>query len=192
MNNEYIQRKVASKDAQCCIICSLPTTCVLFQNQGMDWFYCCELHLKDNPQFAKPIHTQEYLDALEEVKRLKSAIDSKQANSSGNWDGWVKGIFIKKPNNGDKDKDDGQDEEASEEALGESLESQYQRSLESVVQHQKAQRKFSMSDVMFGSRLQLKKQIAAAKLRKQKEQEAYTSTDPAELEARFDFPTVPR
>ncbi|SCW01061.1 LAFE_0D04214g1_1 [Lachancea fermentati] len=204
MKNEYIKRKVSSRDAKPCIICSIPTTCVLYGDKGIDWFYCCELHIQDNPQFATPIYPPGYEEAVQKLKVLKQKLDEQQTSSSGNWDTWVNKLLSKKPKNADpknadpknEDKEPAKEEiQSASDTLKQStptLEQEYQETLDSVVRFKQNLRKFSLNDIMFASRVESRKRQQALRLKKQKEQEAFTNTDPDELMSKFAFPSVPK
>lgn len=83
---------------QPCAICSKPSTTVLYNASGPGLAIHVRYTLQDNPQFAIPIYSKEYNDAvgrLKEVKRKINTLTSAQ-NQLGSWDGWVTKIFSKK------------------------------------------------------------------------------------------------
>lgn len=176
MKNEYTARKVALKDMQACLICHKPTTTVL--HNGPDWFYTCEIHLQDNPQFVTPLYSSEYQDAVAKLKDLKPQAETVSAG----WDGWVSKLLKK----GDKD-----EEEKSTEDQAQS-QKQYSDQLDKVAQLQKQNRNYQLSHIAFDSRVQRKQAEAKAKEQKRLHDESYTNTDPQELLTKFAFPRVPK
>lgn len=92
--NLYHLRKVADSAAKSCAFCFKPATTVLITADGTsDFFYTCELHLKDE-HFAKPVYDEEYLNALKQkneldiqMKQLKLKWDEK--NRYVSWDKFV-------------------------------------------------------------------------------------------------------
>ncbi|CAI4060349.1 hypothetical protein N7582_001597 [Saccharomyces uvarum] len=204
MINEYVSRKVALKDMQPCAICSKPSTTVLYNASGPDWLYTCDIHLQDNPQFAIPIYSKEYNDAvgrLKEVKRKINTLTSAQ-NQLGSWDGWVTKIFSKK----DKEKKENSEspEAAPTEAAEAPLEAKkdaetlletqamYRKILDEVTELQGKNRKYELAKIMFESRVQRKKTEQLNRERYRKEQENYSNTDPEELLQKHVFPSVPQ
>ena len=96
MNNSYTRRKVATKDQKPCLICSKPTTTVLYNQSGPDWLYTCDLHLEDNPHFVTRVYSEAYSDTLRElegVRRELEKVESLGRNSRASWDVWVSKIF---------------------------------------------------------------------------------------------------
>lgn len=208
-----MKRKVATKDAQPCIICQRMATTVLFNASGPDWIYTCDLHLEDNPQFATPVYPSEYNTALQEMKLCQTQlaqIKDKRDGKGGSWDNWINTMFTKKQA-GKKEKNDTTDKDTdnavsnSEEteqdpaSLERELQVKYDKALETMSALQKQRKTFTLSDKMFEYRLLRRKQQrlrAQQQLKQQeqlkKEQESYTDTDPADLEAKFNFPTVPK
>ncbi|CAR23338.1 VPS4-associated protein 1 [Lachancea thermotolerans] len=205
MQNQYTKRKVAPRDARSCLVCLKPTACVLYNASIQDWFHCCELHLQDNPQFAKPVYPAGYQDALGQLAELKRTLDAQRVHGSGSWDTWVNKLISRKPKSeNDKDKEPGKepskdpDEEPGKGSdkepspAGDDAACAYQQALDRVARYRKNLRTYSLSQIMFESRLEAQKRAEALKQRRQREQEAYTNTDPDELQAKFAFPSVPR
>lgn len=63
--NTYHRRSVAATAAKPCYVCYKPTSTVLNQEDGKDWFYICPGHLADRG-FASPL-----VDPAEEAARLR-------------------------------------------------------------------------------------------------------------------------
>ncbi|CUS22966.1 LAQU0S07e04258g1_1 [Lachancea quebecensis] len=205
MQNQYTKRKVAPRDAHPCLVCLKPTTCVLYNASIQDWFHCCELHLQDNPQFAKPVYPAGYQDALGELAELKRALDAQRVHGSGSWDAWVNRLISRKSKSEDdkgkesekdtakgsgKDSDKDSDKEPSPDGVDAAR--AYQQALDRVARYRENLRTYSLSQIMFEGRLEAQKRASALKQRRQREQEAYTNTDPDELQTKFAFPSVPR
>ncbi|QLG74310.1 hypothetical protein HG535_0G01940 [Zygotorulaspora mrakii] len=210
MINEYIGRKVALKDMQPCLICGKPSTTVLYNSSGPDWFYTCDIHLKDNPQFVIPLYGKDYEDALSKLRELKSQLNNAKISQSGSWDGWVSSIFVKNKSKGKgKESESGKTSDATsadiESETHESskdvadpmdkvkkLQTSYENQVDMVTDLQSKNKRYQLSKTTFESRVLKKKneQIVAAK--RKREQEAYTRTDPEELMHKFSFPTVPK
>lgn len=179
MKNEYTARKVALKDMQACLICHKPTTTVL--HNGPDWFYTCDIHLQDNPQFVTALYSTEYKEA---VAKLKSIKPPAEAVSVG-WDGWVSKLLKK---DGSKDKE-GKEKTPEDQAQ---VQKQYNEQLDLVARLQKQNRGYQLNPIMFDSRIQRKQAEARAKEQKRLNDESYTNTDPQELIEKFAFPSVPK
>ncbi|EDO17805.1 hypothetical protein Kpol_541p47 [Vanderwaltozyma polyspora DSM 70294] len=199
MINEYVARQVALKDTQPCIICSKPSTTVLYNGSGPDWFYSCNIHLVDNPQFVVPMYTQEYYSSLEELKRLKQESNSLTQEDLSSWDGWVTKIFNKKPKEDSKEKEKEKEQEkvkekeSTESVVDRSseLKNEYRKALDRLSELQKKNKKYKLSQIMFESRTQLKQKQAAIAELKRKEAESYTNTEPDELLNKYSFPDIP-
>lgn len=204
MINEYVKRKVGPRDSQPCTICSKLTATVLFNSSAHDWFYCCDLHLQDNPQFVTPIYPKEYSNALEKLKVLKQQLDHREqiAKSSGNWDSWVSKFLSRNDNkskenveevegSGEKQAD-AKETNDTQERLHASIQQEYDTNLDLVTKYQNNQRKFSLNKIMFEGRIERKKRQQILKQQKLKEQESYTNTDPDQLLQKFSFPSVPK
>lgn len=198
MINEYTARRVAAKDMQPCLICSKPTVTVLYNVSGPDWFYTCDIHLRDNPQFATPLYSGEYQGGLEQLKALKTQIDKLSAASKpASWDGWVSHLFIKKPKKEEDEEEDsqkksgGESEEKKDADTLKELRQRYSEQIDLVTALQKKNRKYKLSDITFDSRVQKKRHDQIILERKKKEQELYTTTDPEEISKNFAFPSVP-
>lgn len=71
--NSYVCRKVAAADSRACAVCYKPTVTVLVAENGADFFYVCESHLKDSA-FAEPVHAEEYTAMHQERSQLETAI----------------------------------------------------------------------------------------------------------------------
>lgn len=71
--NSYQLRLVAASDARACTVCYKPTTLVLVSDNKQDHFYICASHT-DDVQFATPVHPQEYVELLDDQKRLKEKV----------------------------------------------------------------------------------------------------------------------
>ena len=102
MNNSYTRRKVATKDQKPCLICSKPTTTVLYNQSGPDWLYTCDLHLEDNPHFVTRIYSEAYTSTLRELEGVRRELDRLEGTgrsghgSGASWDVWVSKIFDSK------------------------------------------------------------------------------------------------
>ncbi|SCV00737.1 LANO_0F08350g1_1 [Lachancea nothofagi CBS 11611] len=192
MGNLYTRRTVAQKDAQPCMICFTPTTCVLFNSSIQDWFHCCEIHFQDNPGFAKPVYPASYHDAMDNLKVVKQQLDTEKSQGARTWDSWVNKMISRKPSKEDvkseveaEAKDDSR---SKEETLG----SEYQELLDKISKLRKELRTYSLSQIMYESRLDAKKRNHSLKAKLKREQDAYTNTNPDDLQAKFAFPTVPQ
>ncbi|GAV56263.1 hypothetical protein ZYGR_0BB00400 [Zygosaccharomyces rouxii] len=185
MKNEYTARKVGIKDMQPCMVCHKPTTTVLYS--GVDWFYTCDIHLQDNPQFVTPLYSKEYQDAVTKLKALKPPA---VVNSGGGLDGWVTKLLRKDKK--EKDGDGNGDKTANEKDQRQELQRQYDEQLDLVSRLQRQNRKYQLSRIVFDSRIQRKQLESKWKEQKRIEDENYTNTDPQELETKFAFPSVPK
>ncbi|CEP60523.1 Vfa1p LALA0_S01e12860g [Lachancea lanzarotensis] len=194
MSNLYTKRSVAQKDSQPCLVCFLPTTCVLYNSSIQDWFYCCELHFKDNLGFAKPVYSKSYEDAIEKLKVVKQKLDAEKVKQAGSWDSWVNKFISKEPSQ-ESPQNAAQAETETEtgtESELQALKNEYQRLTDLISQGQKQLRSFTLSPVMFESRVDAKKRGHILRQKAKREQENYSNTDPDELSAKFDFPAVPK
>ncbi|SCV04134.1 LAME_0H16028g1_1 [Lachancea meyersii CBS 8951] len=206
MSNLYTRRSVAEKDSQPCLVCYLPTTCVLYNASIQDWFYCCEMHIKDNPGFAKPVYSAEYNDAIERMTIVKQKLEVERTKRGSSWDSWVNKLISKGPKQDKEDSNANSDVNAKEtaetkpedaakptaESEPQLLKSEYQKLADQVAHGQKNTRSFSLSPVMFESRLDAKKRSYMLKMKSKREQETYTNTDPDELQTKFNFPSIPQ
>ncbi|SCU84712.1 LAFA_0D11562g1_1 [Lachancea sp. 'fantastica'] len=199
MSNLYTKRSVAQKDSQPCLVCFLPTTCVLYNSSIQDWFYCCELHFKDNPGFAKPVYSTNYNDAIERLKVVKQKLDAEKLKQAGSWDSWVNKLISKKASKESPEKiteqgTESQNEEAKTETATELqlMRNEYQRLTDVVSKGQKELRSFTLSPVMFESRLDAKKRSHFLRQKAKREQDNYSNTNPEELTSKFNFPAVPK
>lgn len=206
MINEYLVRKVALKDMQPCLICGKPSTTVLFNGSGPDFFYTCDIHLKDNPQFVTPLYSKEYEAGLRRLKDLKSQINSTATKKPGSWDGWVSSIFVKSTQKKEDINDttdaveidktaeakEFEKEEDSPTDKSKVLQKQYSEQLDLVADLHKKNRKYQLSKVTFESRVMRKRNEQRQAEKRRIEQEAYTHTNPDDLMQRFSFPTVPK
>lgn len=210
MKNEYVKRKVALKDTQACLICNKATTVVLYNASGPDWFYVCEIHLQDNPQFAKPIFSKEYEQEVQHLRQVKQKISATAAIKNGNWDGWITKLFSKhkdgkndsKSNNDDNENDKKEEDSPTDDNTSDNkgalpsdltvLQQEYDETLDRVTKLQKSSRAYQLSDISFQNRVQHKKNRDQQELRKKQLAESYTDTDPEELLEKFSFPSVPK
>lgn len=205
MINEYIARKVAVKDTQSCLICSMPCTTVLYNNSGPDWFYTCDIHLQDNPHFVVPIYSQEYQDALNKLKILKAKVgDLTNLQGSASWDGWVSKIFTRKTKETEdakNDKDGTKEKELDTKTANaadtadtakKNVQREYSEQLDLVTELQKKNKKYQLSKITFDSRVQRKLDEQKLKAKRKIEEENYTNTDPDDLVQKFCFPVVPK
>lgn len=184
MKNEYTARKVGIKDMQPCMVCNKPTTTVLYN--GPDWFYTCDIHLQDNPQFVTSLYSKEYQDSVTKLKALKPP---PVANNGGSWDGWVSKL-LKRDNKG-QEAGEGGSEQGNKDQRQE-LQRQYDEQLDLVGKLQRQNRKYQLSRIVFDSRIQRKQTEARLREQKRIEDENYTNTDPHELQMKFTFPSVPK
>ncbi|KHJ32635.1 putative fungal protein [Erysiphe necator] len=82
--NIYTHRKVAETAAKSCEICFKPSTSVLLASGHKDFFYVCQVHLKDK-KFCKPLTvqintaTQKKWEIGDEIARLKKEYEVKQS-----------------------------------------------------------------------------------------------------------------
>ncbi|CAI4060484.1 Vfa1p SKDI_05G1980 [Saccharomyces kudriavzevii IFO 1802] len=204
MINQYVARKVALKDMQPCAICSKPSTTVLYNASGPDWLYTCDIHLQDNPQFASPIYSTEYNEALGKLKLVKSKIErlASAKNQIGSWDGWVTKIFSKKEKqkaNSSENRESTTTEtaDAPPEVEGDpdtllETQAEYGKILDEVAELRRTNRKYELAKIMFESRVLKKRTDQLNRERYLKEQENYSNTDPEELLRKHAFPSVPR
>lgn len=206
MKNEYYKKRVQPKDQKSCLICGNPTVTVLFNPTGPDWLYTCDIHLKDNPQFVKPLYPPEYDTVLKTLESLKRKITEVSQAEGGMWDQWIN-KFLKSKNeaptndtpqdNNKKHSSKDQSEESSDEnnphsvSTSESLRKEYQENLDKLANLQNSNKKFTLNSIVFENRITRMKNMAAAQERKRLEQAAYTNTDPDQLLKKLSFPTVP-
>ncbi|AET41668.1 Vfa1p Ecym_8398 [Eremothecium cymbalariae DBVPG len=199
MENVYTKRKVSAASASTCLVCLKPTTTVMYNKSGQDWFYCCDLHILDNPQFAQPIYTSHYKERLKRVNELGAKLGSHSATHSGNWDSWITNLFTsakvappetKSQPNSEKPPADPADAEPKE-TLSQ-LKLQYDKELSAVADIKKNTRTYSLSQVMFESRQQRLKHLSNVKEQNRMHQEAYSNTDPEDLLKRYNFPELPK
>lgn len=191
MINEYVCRKVALKDLQPCLICGKPSTTVLHNGSGPDWFYSCDIHLKDNPQFVTPVYSNDYEAHVEKIKSLKQQIAAITKNTDPSaWDSWVTKFY----NNKSKTKAYyGKEEEQVPDAQHASdLKKEYGEIVDKILELQKKNTKFKLSDVMFESRVQRLKDEHMMRERRRQDEKCYTNTNPDELLGKFNFPTIPK
>lgn len=99
-SKSYLKRKVAAPKP--CSICFKPTTTCMYNPniyQGIaDWFYCCDIHLEDNPSFMNPLYDTSYHTILEEANTVDAKLQKTQEElkSCGSWDTWLNGFLNKK------------------------------------------------------------------------------------------------
>ncbi|KAL2707120.1 VFA1-like protein [Kluyveromyces marxianus] len=201
MKNEYTKKKVSRKDRKACLICQNPTETVLFNASGPDWFYTCDLHLVDNPQFAQPLYPKEYHDLLAGLKTLKDRIEALERKQTGGWDQWIGKWLDKdgkqKPKEGDKeaDKEAEGDKEPEKEAPKDTLlqlKKQYQDSLDRIALLKQKSNTYTLYDLVYQSRVDRLRKLAQLKEKKRIEQQSYTNTDPQQLLQSVQFPEVPK
>ena len=207
MNNQYVKRKVVTRDMQSCLICQRLTDTVLFNKSGPDWIYTCDLHLDDNPQFVTPLYSEEYKHALEDMKRcqMELAQCKNKERHTGSWDGWITTIFNKKRENEKKEQDseskptfDETEKSIDSFHLERELQMKYDKALDTMTSLQAQNKNYKLSDKMFQYRMfHRKEQQQRLQQRKRqeeqvkKESESYTDTDPADLAEKFNFPSAP-
>lgn len=68
--NSYATKKVADSDAKPCTICYKPATTVLLNDNKMDFFYTCDLHLQDE-HFATPLPNEEHAELVKSREELE-------------------------------------------------------------------------------------------------------------------------
>lgn len=206
MENKYTKRLVGAKDTRMCTICHKPTTTVLYNGSGPDWIYCCPLHLVDNPQLATPMYDEEYGKVVDELKVVKSQLDSvssgRKGGSGGNWDVWVTSIFNnRKRQDADKEGTDGDTQQSvknmeaakeDEEVNVVALKQKYDSLLDKMHALQKGNKQYQLHDKMFQYRVQRLQQQAVAQKKHKQEQQRYTNTTVDELQNKLKFPEVPR
>lgn len=186
MKNEYTARKVSIKDTQPCLVCHKPTTTVLYS--GIDWFYTCDIHLRDNPQFVTHLYSKEYQEAVTKLKALKPPA---AVNSSSVLDGWIT-KFLKKDSTEKNRGSDDIDKTTEDKDQRQELQRQYDAQLDLIAKLQQQNRKYQLSRTVFESRIQRKQWENRLREQKRIEDENYTDTDPQELEMKFVFPSVPK
>lgn len=197
MINEYVKRKVAVRDTQGCVLCHKPSTTVLFNKSGPDWFYTCDLHLQDNPQFAVPVYGTEYESVVEKMKETKRqlSIQAQSKGGLGNWDGWVNKFISttksKKEDSKENSKEEETKEDKKEDAAPLNLQKEYDQLLDRLTELRKANKRYKLSEIMFQNRVDLKERQRIKEIKIKKMQEQYSNTDPTELTSKFDFPSVP-
>ncbi|CCD23284.1 Vfa1p NDAI_0B02490 [Naumovozyma dairenensis CBS 421] len=200
MINEYVSRKVSLKDINGCLICQKPTTTVLYNKSGPDWFYTCDIHLQDNPEFVKPIYGKDYETKTNRLKSVQQELHRIQKNNDpSSWDGWVGKLFIKKNKNQspdkdkDKDKDENKDGDNNNNKVGnestgnrsDMLQREYQTLLDELTHLKQNNRKYQLDNSLYENRVQ-------RRIRTQRIKETYTATNPEELAQRLaTFPNVP-
>lgn len=206
MQNKYKKRLVANKDTQMCMVCSKPTTTVLYNDTGPDWIYCCPLHLIDNPHFATPSYDSEYLDVVDQLKLTKSQLDSLTNKKDGNWDVWVTSIFNKrKSQHSKKDENDKETEQGENEGVDTAkvnknnkeqtmldLKQKYDTLLDQMLSLQKANKQYQLNDKIYQYRVQRLKQQQLNLQRRKEEEKQYTNTSVEQLQEKLNFPEVPK
>lgn len=191
MINEYLVRKVAVKDMQPCLICGKPTVTVLYNSSGPDWLYSCDIHLRDNPQFAVPLYSKDYQEALSKLKTLKLQVDRlSAADKPSSWDGWVSNMFTKKASKEEDEPDDNKEKEEVDNLK--EVQRKYSEQIDVITNMQKKNRKYQLSNITFESRVQRKKNEKMMAEKRRKEEELYANTDPDELIKKISFPTPPK
>ena len=212
MNNSYTRRKVATKDQKPCLICSKPTTTVLYNQSGPDWLYTCDLHLEDNPHFVTRVYSEAYsgtLRELEGVRRELEKVESLGRNSRASWDVWVSKIFDSRAGSADTSSNSNTTDtktspttttttttESTATATAQSsLQQRYNALLDRLAElrrQEQGRRNYKLSEQMFEYRL-LRRQQRLRQLAKRRQEAAnYSNTDPDEIAAKFQFPEVPK
>ncbi|AEY95467.1 FACL052Cp [Eremothecium gossypii FDAG1] len=200
--DKYAKRKVAARDAGGCLICDSRTVTVLHCAASGDWFFCCDLHLQDNPQFAQPNYTPAYHAACRRVADLASRLAASEKAAAAGWDSWL-GRFAaskKKPAVPAKDGNvspQGQDktedkEEKPAEVSAADLRREYERELATVATLRNKPATYTLSAVMLTSRLERRTRVAARAERAREEEQAYSNTDPQQLLQTYHFPELPK
>lgn len=217
MNNSYTRRKVATKDQKPCLICSKPTTTVLYNQSGPDWLYTCDLHLEDNPHFVTRVYSEAYSDTLRElegVRRELEKVENLGRNSRASWDVWVSKIFDSRAGSADTSSGGSNSnsnsnttdtktspttttttESTATATAQSSLQQRYNALLDRLAElrrQEQGRRNYKLSEQMFEYRL-LRRQQRLRQLAKRRQEAAnYSNTDPDEIAAKFQFPEVPR
>lgn len=181
------------------MICGKPTITVLFNASGPDWFYTCDIHLVDNPQFVQPSYPKEYHDLVANLKPLKERIEELQSKKRGTWDQWVNNLLdSKKTSTKDKDEKKEDDNTTSDAKKSddpptlEQLKQEYQTKLDKVAALAESSDKYTLYDIVFQSRIDRLRKLAQLKEKKRVEQQSYTNTSPDQLLKSFSFPEVPK
>ncbi|TID31191.1 hypothetical protein CANINC_000239 [Pichia inconspicua] len=82
IENNYTLKKVAQKDSRSCSICFRQADAVLVSKDNKDWFYVCEVHLKDKG-FAEEVHENGWQETLESLEKAKLGIREKKGWKEG-------------------------------------------------------------------------------------------------------------
>lgn len=202
MKNEYIRKKVAAKDRKACIVCGNPTVTVLLNPSASDWFYTCEIHLANNPQFAQPVYPKEYHALLDSLGPLKERIDTLQRKQRNTWDQWINKFLDSKPHqakatdsasaaaNAAADPQPNAEPAATPPTL-DSLKKEYQDALDKLAVMRESASTFSLNDLVLQTRAQRLNKLSRLQQQKRLEHESYTNTDPSDLLLNMHFPDVP-
>lgn len=100
--NLYKVKHVADNASKACVLCYKPTNTVLITTNTKDWFYVCEIHLKDK-NYAKLIYCNdsgvntesEWRSQCEKISRLQSNIMKLEREEKANEDkknGWLNNL----------------------------------------------------------------------------------------------------
>lgn len=82
IKNNYNLKKVAQKDSRPCTICFRQTDAVLVSTDNKDWFYVCEVHLKDKG-FAEEVHEDGWKETQEQLEKAKLGVREKKGWKEG-------------------------------------------------------------------------------------------------------------
>lgn len=192
MENIYKKRKVADKDTSACFVCYKPTQTVLQHKSGHDWFYCCDLHLQDNPQFAQPIYSHDYHSAVAHTKKLAIMLKQETKKTTSSWDSWFNKLVAYKSTGDGTVQNTGKTDKEKDIQPDTSISAQYQEAVDSLVKIKNSCKTYSLNSVVFHSRVQMLNDIKRLQEQKQKKREAYSNTKPDELLAKYEFPEVPK
>lgn len=196
MHNEYTKRKVSPKDAQACLVCSNIVTTVLYNSVLQDWFYCCDLHLKTDPNFVKPLYPNDYEECLQKLATLKEEISKLDQNKKGNWESWATKFLF----NQNKTTTETQNKlETSEENIAQTdaskdkdLRKKYEQYLNTISTYQQEVKKFQLNEIIFQNRIQRKREMLKIQQKQHEEQNLYSNTNPNELFQLFKSLNTPK
>ncbi|AGO11212.1 AaceriACL052Cp [[Ashbya] aceris (nom. inval.)] len=199
--DKYTKRKVAAADAGACLICDRRTVVVLHCAASGDWFFCCDLHLQDNPQFARPNYSSAYHDACRRAAELADRLAAAEKTNSTGWDSWLGRLATskKKPAVPAKDGAPAQDQDKTEDkdekpakVTSADLRREYESELATIATLRNKPTSYNLSGVMLTARVERRKRLAARAEQLREEEKAYSNTDPQQLLQRYHFPELPK
>ncbi|KAJ8123487.1 hypothetical protein ONZ43_g579 [Nemania bipapillata] len=164
--NIWHHRKVADTSAKGCEICFKPSASVLITPDKQDFFYVCQIHLKDTG-FCSPIIDHEAIAAKkkkemdEEIERVKKEYEEKQRKKKEK----ESEKEAEKDKEKEKDKkDDTSKTESKDEKKEDSIADEKDKSKEkSQLNDEEEPRVFALQRIFYQRRLDRKRQAEIAK-----------------------------